>query len=66
MNEYSEEIKAMLTKHVFIILDILAEKPSKAQEFSISSLNNSGCKLIPRKKTRENTGNILDEKICGV
>lgn len=61
MNEYTEETKAMLFKHTFVIVDILAEKPTEAQEFSISSLNSSGLKLIP-EKTRENTRNILDEK----
>lgn len=61
MNEHSEETKAMLIKHTFA-LDILTEKPTEAQEFSISSLNISGLKLIPKKKTRKNTGNILNEK----
>lgn len=37
-----------------------------AQESSVSSLNNSGLKLIPRMKTAENAGKILDEKISGV
>lgn len=35
INEHSEETKAMLTKHILVILDILAEKPKEAQEFSI-------------------------------
>jgi len=33
-----------------------------AQEFSMSSLNSSGLRLIPRRKTIENPGNIPDEK----
>ena len=37
MNEHREETKAMSTKHTFLILDILAENPTVAQEFSPSS-----------------------------
>lgn len=46
----------MATAHTFLILDLLAEKSTMAPDFSIPSLNTSGLKLIPRKKTRENTG----------
>lgn len=52
----------MSTKHTFLVLDILAKNPTMVQEFSPSSLNSSGLELLPRKKTRENTGNIPDGK----
>ena len=51
-----------MTKLTFVILYILAEVPMLAQEFSMSSLNSSGLRLIPRRKTIENPGNIPDEK----
>lgn len=66
LNEHRVETKPMLLEHTFIILDILAEKPKKAHEFSVSSLTSYGRKLIPKKMTRENTGSILDEKISEV
>lgn len=54
MNEHSEETKAMFCL-IHFALYILAGKPTEAQEFSISSLNTSGLKLIPKKMTTKNT-----------
>lgn len=62
VNEHREATRAMSTEHTFLVLDILAENPTMAQEFSPYSLNSSGLNLIPRKKTRENTGNISNGK----